>query len=366
MRHAQLTVFPRLTRPASGRRCPVSRRSRVVLPAPLAPDHADPLAGREPPRHVVEQGDVAPARVVDPDVLDVDDVLAQAHRGELLQGDGVAGRRLVGDELGGGVDAELRLGRARRGAPAQPGELLAGQVAPTLLGDLGDALPLDPGQDPRRVAALVGVDDGVVDLPRLRAHRVEEPPVVGDDHERPAPGRPAGAQVRGQPRHAVDVEVVGGLVQQEDVGVVDQHRGQRHPAQLTAGQLVGAGVHAAHARGVGPAEQAADHVAHPRVARPRVRLGGPLPQHDLGHGGAARPVALVEHRDPHPAADGDPAGVHVARAGQHPQQGGLAVPVAPDHADHVAVVDPEGHLVQQDAVRQGDVDAGDVDEVGHG
>ena len=87
---------------------------------------------------------------------------------------------------------------------------------------------------------------------------------------------------------------------------------------------------------------------------------------DLGDGGPAGPVALVEHADADAAADGDPAGVDLAGAGQHAQQGRLAVAVAPDDADHVAVVDPEGHLVEQDAVRQGDVDAGDVDEVGHG
>jgi hypothetical protein len=172
--------------------------------------------------------------------------------------------------------------------------------------------------------------------------------------------------VRGQPGDAVDVEVVGRLVEQQDVGLVDENRRQRDPAQLPAGQLVRARVHAADARRTGPAEQAADHVPHPRVPRPGVGLLRPRAEHDLGDRGPAGTVPLVEHADPHPAAGGDAAGVDVPGAGQHAQQRRLAVAVAPHDADHVAVVDAEGHLVEQDPVGEGDVDAGDVDEVGHG
>ena len=49
------TVLPRTTRPPSSGRSPVSACSRVVLPEPLTPTMADPVAGPEPPGDVVEQ-----------------------------------------------------------------------------------------------------------------------------------------------------------------------------------------------------------------------------------------------------------------------------------------------------------------------
>ena len=69
------------------------------------------------------------------------------------------------DQRVGGVDAELRLRGPRRRAAAQPGQLLADQVAAAQLRGRGLALPLGLGQDVRRVAALVDVDHAVVDLP---------------------------------------------------------------------------------------------------------------------------------------------------------------------------------------------------------
>ena len=76
-----------------------------------------------------------------------------------------------------------------RRAAAQPGQLLADQVLPAYLGGGGLPLPLGLGEHERRVAALVGVDHAVVDLPRRLADRVEEPAVVGDHDQRARAGR---------------------------------------------------------------------------------------------------------------------------------------------------------------------------------
>ena len=151
--------------------------------------------------------------------------------------DGVAGRRLVLDQLVGGIDAELRLRGAGRGTAAQPGQLLAHQVLALGLGDGGHPVALDALQDVRRVAALERFDDAVVHLPGGGADLVEEPPVVGDDDEAAGSGRPALLEVPGEPGDALDVEVVGGLVEEDDVLVADEERGERDAAALAAGEV---------------------------------------------------------------------------------------------------------------------------------
>ena len=99
------------------------------LAGAVDPDDADALPRRQPPRHVVEQAALV-RRLPDRHrgVLEVEHVLAEAAARERRELDAVAGVRLVGDEGVGGVDAELRLARARRRTAAQPGELLAHEV----------------------------------------------------------------------------------------------------------------------------------------------------------------------------------------------------------------------------------------------
>nr|KEP22535.1 hypothetical protein DA06_20210 [Georgenia sp. SUBG003] len=97
-------------------------------------------------------------RVGDGDVLEVEDVLAEPGGGEAGELQRVARGRLVGDELGRGVEAELRLGGAGGCAATQPGELLAQEVGALLLGERGGALPLGPCQDVGRVPAVVRLD----------------------------------------------------------------------------------------------------------------------------------------------------------------------------------------------------------------
>ena len=68
--------------------------------------------------------------------------------------------------------------------------------------------------------------DDVVDGP------LQEGPVVADHHQR---ARPAVEEVL-QRAQRVQVEIVGGLVQQEDVGTLGQHQQQLEPAPLAARQ----------------------------------------------------------------------------------------------------------------------------------
>ena len=155
-------VRPRLTRPESGARSPVSSRSRVVLPAPLMPIR--PI--RSPGPIDQERSSISVrSGMAYGHVGQVEHVLAEPGHGEPLQLQPVARRGLVLDQHVGRIDPELGLGGSGRGAAAQPGQLLAQQVlAPT--GQLGGLPgPLGPRQHVRRVATVVGVHDAVVHLP---------------------------------------------------------------------------------------------------------------------------------------------------------------------------------------------------------
>ena len=62
---------------------------------------------------------------------------------------------------------------------------------------------------------------------------------------------------------------------------------------------------------------------------------------------------------------GDPAGIGLPGAGQHLQQRGLAVAVAPDDADCIPIVDTQADLGEQRAGAVTDACALDVDQVRH-
>ena len=76
-------------------------------------------------------------------------------------------------------------------------------------------------------------------------------------------------------------------------------------------------------------------------------------------------VGLVEHADADAATPRDPPAVGFEPAGEQLQQGRLAVAVAADHADAVALVDAEGDLVEDGARRELEVQALGAEEVCH-
>ena len=165
------------------------------------------------------------------------------------------------------------------------------------------------------------------------------------DHQQPAGGaRPARLQMGRQPGDALDVEVVGGLIEGDHIPVADQELGQLHPATLTAGE-----------RGdrrlpVEIGREAGHHVADLRIPRPLVL--GAITDQGLGHGVRwIEGVGLLEGGHPQAAAAGDPPGVGRDPAGQQAEQTGLAVAVAADDSNAVAVVHTDRHGVEDHPVR---------------
>jgi hypothetical protein len=113
-----------------------------------------------------------------------------------------------------------------------------------------------------------------------------------------------------------------------------------------------------------PPESCVDHVADERVARPLVlvdaaddRLADGLA---VGQG-----VALVEHADGDAAAARDAAAVRLQATGEEGEEGRLAVAVASDDADAVALVHPDGHVVEDHARRELEVERFGSQQMGH-
>ena len=91
---------------------------------------------------------------------------------------------------------------------------------------------------PARVVALVGHALAAIELQRPLRDVVEEVAVVRHQHDA------AGIvlEVALQPGHRLRVQMVGRLVQQQDVGLGQQQLGQRHAPLLAAGELLDLGV----------------------------------------------------------------------------------------------------------------------------
>ncbi len=84
-----------------------------------------------------------------------------------------------------------------------------------------------------RVVALVGVGAAAVEFEDPLGDVVQEVPVVGDGQDRAL----VLGEVLFEPLHALGVEVVGRLVEQQQVGLGQQQLAQRDAAALTAGQV---------------------------------------------------------------------------------------------------------------------------------
>ena len=136
------------------------------------------------------------------------------------------------------IDAVLCLVHARLRLAAHPLELGAQQVAGALhssvlcLDALGAFLQIVV------VIALVAIDLLLVEFQNAVAYLVEEVAVVGH-HEQ---GDVAAAQEVLEPLNHVDVEVVGRLVEDEQLWVVDENLGKRHAFHLASREGAYAGI----------------------------------------------------------------------------------------------------------------------------
>ena len=136
-----------------------------------------------------------------------------------------------------------------------------------------------------------------------------------------------------------EVQVVGGLVHEDDVPGVAEHAAEVHAAALASGELAHGAVEV--------------EVAHELVQdRAYAGVRGPGVVRDVSEDRAAHGVGVrelvglaeVAHGEVAPPGDGARVGLqHVAH---DLQQRGLAVAVPPDDADAIALVDADGLVLE--------------------
>lgn len=271
------------------------------------------------------------------DVVCLQHGLSEPRRREPRQLDLVTRRRLARDQCVGRLNPELGLGRPCGRPASQPGKLLAQQVAPTVFRRGGETFALGAGENVRGVTPVVPVDVAVLDVPDPGAYRVEEVPVVGDHDKGTAPA----VEMAGEPVDGLDVEVVRGLVQDEQVVLAGEQGRERDATALTAGQGASGRFPAAgDERQVQPAQQAVQHVPHTRISGPLVL--GPPRQQQLTHcSRRVERVVLGQMAEPQAPYVRDPALIGLHRPRDHGGQGRLAAAVPADDADPLTLTDAQ-------------------------
>ena len=145
---------------------------------------------------------------------------------------------VLGEQRLVGVQTGLGLAAARRGVHPHPLQLLLDRALAvgllTLLLGEADLLLLQPA----RIVALVGNAAATVELEDPPGDVVQEVAIVGDGDDRAR----VVTQVLLQPGDRLGVEVVGGLVEQQEIGLAQQQPAQRDAAALTAGERGDVGV----------------------------------------------------------------------------------------------------------------------------
>ena len=193
--------------------------------------------------------------------------------------------------------------------------------------------------DEERVVVARPVEDpAAVDFEDSIRHAAEERAIVGDEHERAPPA----AQKLLEPLDRCDVEMVGRLVEQEQVGLPDDGPRQQHAALHACGK----GLKGRAAVEPRPREHLCDGV----VVLPG-RLGGRRRQAGrddcmhrtsdiLGH-------VLLEQGDRRPRCEGHLARIGLDRSRDQPHERRLAGAVAAQEADPLPGLDVAGHVVEE-------------------
>ena len=377
--YESLTVWPTIELTGVRLLLAVDHLEQRGLADAVGADDADDAGARQRERQVVHEQPVAEA-LGQP--LGLEDDVAQSRAGRDVD--------LGGVDLAVPVRRRRHLLVARQSGPALglPGLGVGAdplELALEHLGALGVllALDLEPfllGLEVRRVVALVGVGLAAVELEDPLGDVVEEVPVVGDRQD----GARVALEVALQPLHRLGVEVVGGLVEEQQVGLLEQQLAERDPAALTTREVVDERVGRRAAQRVHRLLEAAVEVPH--VGRVELALQGTGLVVELvevgvrlahGHvelvepGHLALELAdglldvledgpalgqrrlLLEHADGRVGVLDGVAVVGVLEPGHDLEQRRLAGPVGADDADLRAVQEREGDVVENDLVTMG-------------
>lgn len=209
-------------------------------------------------------------------------------------------------------------GAAGAGAPGHPLGLPAQQALALALGALGYLFPLGLQLEKAGIVGFVDVQPAMVDFRDFPHHPVEKVPIVGDHQD----GAFIFLQIVLEPDHHPPVQVVGRLVQNEQLAGGNEGGGHGHPLFLPAGQ-----------QGHGTVE-----VRQPQAGENGFGLeffmgGAGGMQHLLQDCGAGEKIRILRQiADARAAGVRDGAAVGGFLPGQDFQQSGFAGAVDPDEA----------------------------------
>ena len=227
------------------------------------------------------------------------------------------------------------LGAPGGGALHHPLELPAEDGLPLALAGLGHLLPLGLPLQVLVIIALVEIELAPLHLHQSVGDPLQEVAVVGDHDQ----GALEGAEVVLQPGNHAAVQVVGGLVQDEDVAAADQGGAQGHPLPLAAGELPHRLVEHWHPQ---PGEDGLGLVLGHRPCLVR-EAGKDLLQHGVGRVEVGELGQVVQA---HVGVPAHRAAVGLLRPRKDAQQGTLSRTVDADNPQLLAGLQVEGHVVQ--------------------
>ena len=194
------------------------------------------------------------------------------------------------------------------------------------------------------VAGAVAAERAAIEIEDAGGEVAQEAAVVGDEDQRAAPALQRLLEVLDR----VDVEVVRRLVQEQQVGIAHQRRGEQHPPLGSGRQRLES---ASRSSGQVAAPPGRCGSRSPRRRRSRVtpqtscRYARTVPREVERH-------VLLQARHAQSGLPDHVAGVGRERALEDLEQRRLAGAVAAEQAEPLAVVDLEIHGVQQRRARR--------------
>ena len=314
------------------------------LPRTVGADDAEALAATEQkiePRDQRRLVVVADRHAVEFHDLVTEPRCALVHRVEIEITIASGGLGSGVDQGGRSLDPGLALSSAGLRPGAEPGEFPAGQILAGVLCCRSSFLAGGSSFEIPVVATLVDMAQASVELEHTGGDPIEHVAIVGDDHE---PAREVLEFVL-QPLDRIDVEMVGRLVEHEQVGIGDQCPGQRDPLLLPTRELV---------------HRPVDHLRQAEAMQRR--LAPPATSDRVAHTAGWKGRDLIDGGHGDTTASTNRADLRLAGAGDDRQQGRLAGAVDADHAQPVAARYRDGDIGEQRPQRAAHADTFDVDE----
>ncbi len=320
------------------------------MPAPFGPDQAEAVAAHDAQVEIAHDGAVAETLADVPQFGDeLAGALARIDR-QLDVAEPLAPRLAFASQLLQPLDAALVARAPRLDALADPDfflrpELVELAVRHGLVGELFRLAPFVGGE-----VARIRAQQAAVEFDDARRDAVEERAVVRDDDG----GGPVEQQLL-EPLDAVDVEVIGRLVEQQQLRFQRERRRERRTLALAAGQSATApprhrGRTDAGIRPAAPRRASARVRHRARRARPCGRASRTVdPARQLGF--------LRDRAMRRPAGCLQVAIVQRDAAGDDVEQRRLAGAVAADQADALAGLEAEFGAIEQRLGAEGEFGA---------